>query len=60
MSYLRKDWWGIVGVILKEGLAGHSWCHTQKKDWWDIFGVISKRRIGRDSGCHVKRRIGGA
>ncbi len=24
MSYAYKDWWGIVGVILKEGLAGHS------------------------------------
>ncbi len=34
MSYPKEGLAGIVGVILKEGLVGHSQCHT-------------KRRIGR-------------
>ncbi len=25
----KKDWQGIVSVILKEGLVGHNWCHTK-------------------------------
>ena len=48
----NKDWWGIVGVILKEGLAGQSQCHTQmriggalsvscqKKDWRGMLSAI--------------------
>ncbi len=34
MSYPKEGLAGIVGVMLKEGLAGHSQCHT-------------KRRVGR-------------
>ncbi len=29
MSYLKKDWRGIVGVIIKEGFGGHSGCHIK-------------------------------
>ncbi len=61
-----------MGVILREGLVGHSWCHIQKKDWRGIVGVILKKDwqcivgvilnegLAGDSRCHIKGRTGGA
>ncbi len=71
VSFPKKDWRGIVGVILKEGLTGHSRCHTQirirgivgviiKKDWPRIVGVIFKEGLARHSQYHIERTIGGA
>ena len=50
----------MVGVILKEGLAGHSRCHTQKRICGGIVGVILKEGLTEHSRCHAKRKIGGA
>ena len=44
MSYLKKDWLGIVSVILTEGWAG-------------IVDVILKEGLARHSQYHTKRRI---
>ena len=59
MPFLKKDWRGIVSVILKEGSTGHSRCHTQIRIG-DIVGVIIKEGLVGHSQYHTERRIGRA
>ncbi len=50
MSYPKEGLAGMVGVMLKEGLAGHSHAVSyQKKDWQGIVGVIKDRTTA----CHL-------